>query len=194
MPLSPSTSAVAAAHLVNVQAAASSPIEFVEKFLGQDDEVRVEFNADHGPGLVDQPGAAGALFQRGPDGRVQPGQRAGQRAARHPAGGQVDAVEPGRMLADRVGAAAPDILDDGPDGGQGRVHVKLGPREHPGQLTGAQLAGGLTSKIDSHQHPSSLREPPAAPRLSKPRWPPPRGLPRAGPGDPRDKDGPDDDN
>ncbi len=63
-------------------------------------------------GLVHQPGPPRGLGQRGPQRRVQAGQRGGQAVPRHPGGGQVNAVERGGMLADRVGAAAPDVLAD----------------------------------------------------------------------------------
>ena len=112
-------------------------------------------------GQVHQPGPAGGLLERGPQVGVEPGQRVVQRLLGHPRGGQVHAVEPGRMLADRRAAAPPYVLADRPDRGQGRLHVQLGARQQAGQLAGAQLAGGLPAKIHSHQHASSLREPPA---------------------------------
>ena len=76
---------------------------------------------------VHAPGPAGGLLQGGPDVRVEPGQGRLQGLPRHPGGGQVRAVETGRVLADRVGAAAPDVVADRADAGDGRLDVGRGP-------------------------------------------------------------------
>ena len=81
---------------------------------------------------VHPPGPAGGLLQGGPDVRVEPGQRRLQGLSRHPSGGQVYAVETGRVLADRVGAAAPDVVADRADQRDGRLDVG----RRPGQDTG----------------------------------------------------------
>ena len=128
---------------------------------------------------VHQPGPPGGLLEGGPQVGVEPGQGVVQGLLGHPRGGQVHPVEPGRMLADRRAAAPPDVLADRPDRGQGGLHIQLGARQQAGELAGAQLAGGLTAKIHSHQHASSLRERPraapapvpAAPRRGRSRGP-----------------------
>jgi len=76
---------------------------------------------------VHPPGPAGGLLQGGPDVRVEPGQGRLQGLPWHPGGGQVHAVETGRVLADRVGAAAPDVVADWADAGDGRLDVGRGP-------------------------------------------------------------------
>ena len=83
--------------------------------------------------LVHEPDPADRLDQRGPDLRVEPVQRAGQRVGGHPQLGELDAVEAERRLPDRGGAALPDRLDDRPDRVRRRLHVDRGAREHAGQ-------------------------------------------------------------
>jgi hypothetical protein len=53
------------------------------------------------------------------------------------------------MLPDRRRAATRDVLADRPDDGQGGLDVQLGPRQDPGQLTGAQGGCRLATKINS---------------------------------------------
>ena len=73
------------------------------------------------------PGPAGGLLKGGPDVRGEPGQCRLEGLTRHPGGGQVHAVETGRVLTDRVGAAAPDVVADRADARDGRLDVGRGP-------------------------------------------------------------------
>ena len=101
-------------------------------------------------------GPAGRLLQRGPHGRVQrpPGVR--ERGGRDPGGGQVDAVEPGGVLAYRGGAALPDVLAHRPDRFGGLFHVDRGPRQHAGQLPAGQAGRIRPAQVDDSQHRPSL--------------------------------------
>ena len=58
---------------------------------------------------------------------VEPGQGRLEGLTRHPGGGQVHAVETGRVLTNRVGAAAPDVVADRADARDGRLDVGRGP-------------------------------------------------------------------
>jgi hypothetical protein len=78
-------------------------------------------------GAMHPPGPAGGLLKGGPDVRGEPGQCRLEGLARHPGGGQVHAVETGRVLTDRVGAAAPDVVADRADARDGRLDVGRGP-------------------------------------------------------------------
>ena len=112
--------------------------------------------------LVHSPGAPYGLLQGGPDGWVEPGQRLVQGLGRHPGGGQVDAVEPGGVLADGFGAAAPDLVAQRPDLRDGRLDIGRGARQDAGQGGPAEAAGGVpaqvdTAQVDTGNHPPSLR-------------------------------------
>ena len=70
--------------------------------------------------------------------------------------GEVDAVEPGRMLADRLGAPAPHVIADRPDGRDRRLDVKLGARQQLGQPPDAERGDWFSPKIDPVEHLASL--------------------------------------
>src|SRR6266571_4513495 len=97
------------------------------------------------------PGSSDRLLEGGPDVRGEPGQRRVEGLLRHPGGGQVDAVEPGGVLADGAGTAAPDVVADGPDLRDGRLDVGRGARQDAGQGGPAEAAGGVPAQVDTAQ-------------------------------------------
>ena len=128
--------------------------------------------------LVHSPGAPYGLLEGGPDGRVEPGQRLVQGLGRHPGGGQVNAVEPGGVLADGFGAAAPDLVAQRPDLRDGRLDIGRGARQDAGQGGPAEAAGCVpaqvdTAQVDTGNHPPSLRRVRAGDRRTRPAAGPP---------------------
>ncbi len=102
------------------------------------------------------PGAPGCLPQRGCHPRIEPSECVRQRPARHDRRGQVNTVEPGRMLADRSGSASTHVLADPAHGRHRRLNVELGPRQQLGQLPDAQLGDRCSPQINPVEHPASL--------------------------------------
>jgi len=81
---------------------------------------------------VHTPGAPDGLLQRLSHLGIEPGQGRVQGPRRHPRGGQVDAVEPGGVLAHGLGSAALHVLAVGPDLRDGRLDVGRGAGQETG--------------------------------------------------------------
>ena len=113
------------------------------------------------------PGAAGRLFQGLFDLGVEPGQRLVESRLRHEGGGHVHAVETGRVLAYRLGAAPPDVIADGPDPRHGGLDIDGGPGQDRRQGGPAELGWFALAQVDTGNHPPSLRSvaPPTSPSL-----------------------------
>jgi hypothetical protein len=111
--------------------------------------------------LVHQPDPPDRLDQRGPDVRVEPVQRGGQRRRRHPQLGELDAVEATGQLADRVDPALGDRGHDRADRMGGRLDVDRGARQHAGQAGPEGPVAQVEAGQHAHQYPAAGRARPA---------------------------------
>jgi hypothetical protein len=102
-------------------------------------------------GGMDPPGAPDRLFQGLPDLGVEPGQGVVQGLRRHHGGGQVDAVEAGRVLADGFGAAVLHVLAERADLRDGRLDVGRGARQDAGQGRPAEAGRAVSPQIYTAQ-------------------------------------------
>ena len=99
--------------------------------------------------LVHRPYPPDHLFKRGPQFRAEGGEGIGQCLRRDPAGGQVDAVEAGGVLADRGRAAIPHVLADRPDLLQGGPGVQRRARQDACEFLPGHGGRWLPAKIDN---------------------------------------------
>ncbi len=112
---------------------------------------------------VDQPGAADGLLQGGAHGRVEAGERVGERLGRDADGFQPYSVELLGEVDQRRVATMMHGLADRAHLLQGGLNVEVGSGQQVAQ--GGALGKGVAAQIDSGNHsPNSLRPPSGAVR------------------------------
>jgi len=105
---------------------------------------------------VDQPRPPRRLLQRRPDLAAELAERVPQRGRRNPGGGQVDAVEPFRLVPDGRRAAQAHVFADRPHRLQRSLDVEPRPGQRPGQAPPAEAGRALPAQVDPGEHLASV--------------------------------------